>query len=92
MGESINSTARRVAAARRMFASREASRHADLTRLLASAHADFERVVRTIIETCHPVEIWQWGSLLYPETFTAESDIDIGLVGVSVQDHVDRRG
>jgi hypothetical protein len=76
------------AAARKMLIEREARRERELEELLRAARADFERTVALIVKEYDPQEIWQWGSLLYPETFSRGSDIDVGILGVSVRDHM----
>ena len=49
---------------------------------LNKAKADFASIVSMIIEKYNPRRIWQWGSLLDPDSFTEYSDIDIGIEGV----------
>lgn len=67
---------------------REEQRRDATAELLARARQDFARIVALIVERYQPREVWQWGSLLYPQTFGKDSDIDIGLLGVAVQDHM----
>ena len=75
-------------AVRDFITDRECARREETAVLLQQARIDFARTVAMIVERYQPHEIWQWGSLIHPETFTAGSDIDIGLVGVSVRDHM----
>ena len=75
-------------AAREMLIQKEARAERELEELLRAAWEDFERTVALIVKEYDPQEIWQWGSLLYPETFSRGSDIDIGVLGLSVRDHM----
>lgn len=47
------------------------------------AQADFQRIVRLIIEKYQPRRIYQWGSLLHKENFSEISDIDIAIEGLN---------
>ncbi len=49
---------------------------------LEKARRDFEAIVRMIIDRYAPRKIVQWGSLLVPEQFDENSDIDIAVEGV----------
>ncbi len=51
-------------------------------RFNAAAH-DFDKIVRMIIHKYSPKKIVQWGSLLHPEKFDENSDIDIAVEGIS---------
>jgi predicted nucleotidyltransferase len=53
-----------------------------LSTRLDKAKADFASIAGMIIEKYHPTRIWQWGSLLDPDSFAEYSDIDIGIEGV----------
>ena len=76
-------------AAREMLLERQARRERELEELLRAAREDFAKTVALIAAEYQPREIWQWGSLLYPRTFTRESDIDVGVLGLSVRDHME---
>ncbi len=76
-------------AAREMLLERQARREREREELLHAAREDFAKTVDLIVAEYHPQEIWQWGSLLYPRTFGRESDIDIGVFGLSVRDHME---
>ena len=51
--------------------------------LYDQACADFRRMVDHIRSRYRDVSVYQWGSLLQPERFDENSDIDIALRGVS---------
>jgi hypothetical protein len=53
-----------------------------LSTRLDKAKEEFAAIVSMIIEKYHPTRIWQWGSLLDPDSFAEYSDIDIGIEGV----------
>ena len=89
MDDARGRTRSMVSAARKMLREREAEEESARRALLAAAREDFDRTVELIVQKYRPREVWQWGSLLYPDTFTSGSDIDIGLVGVSVTDHME---
>jgi predicted nucleotidyltransferase len=44
---------------------------------------DCSEIVSLIASKYHPVKIFQWGSLLYPERFNENSDIDIAVEGIT---------
>jgi len=48
---------------------------------LHKARADFDRIVRHLVETYRPTRIYQWGSLLDEAHFTERSDIDLAVEG-----------
>ncbi|MFH1961267.1 MAG: nucleotidyltransferase domain-containing protein [bacterium] len=60
----------------------EIKRHARLKRFDA-ATTDFCAIVQMIISRYSPKKIVQWGSLLFPEQFDENSDIDIAIEGIS---------
>lgn len=47
------------------------------------ATQDLERIIAETVRRFKPARIYCWGSLLHPETFNAQSDIDIGVEGIS---------
>ena len=49
----------------------------------AAAVYDAGKIVDRIASEYHPVRIYQWGSLLYPEKFTEYSDIDLAIEGTT---------
>lgn len=69
-------------------AARQSQRHrteatqAALDRRFEQAQADFRTITRMIVQKYCPARLYQWGSLLDRERFTAVSDIDIGIEGV----------
>ena len=50
------------------------------------ASGDAERIITTIREQFNPAIIYQWGSLLTPDQFDENSDIDIAVEGLSGPD------
>ncbi len=48
-----------------------------------AASDDFRAIVRMIIAKYSPKKIVQWGSLLHPEQFDENSDIDIAVEGIT---------
>ncbi|HAO19096.1 MAG TPA: nucleotidyltransferase [Desulfobacteraceae bacterium] len=47
------------------------------------AWQDFHRITALIIEKYKPIRIYQWGSLLNERHFSAISDIDIAVEGIT---------
>ncbi len=72
-----------VAAARQTFLRRGELRRQRLAALASEAQDDFCRIKEMLIETYHPLRIYQWGSLLTPERFQEISDIDIAVEGLT---------
>ena len=70
-------------AARGFLRRKDEVRGEALRRRLRSAHLDFDRIVKLVIERYHPARIYQWGSLLDPRTFAEWSDIDIAVEGIA---------
>lgn len=52
-------------------------------RQFEKAWQDFYRIVALIIEKYKPIRIYQWGSLLNERHFSAISDIDIAVEGIT---------
>jgi len=46
------------------------------------AAGDCAAIIAMIIKDFNPIRIYQWGSLLHPEQFDENSDIDIAIEGV----------
>ena len=51
-------------------------------KLYNKACADFNHIVAMLIKKYNPKRIYQWGSLLNKEDFSAISDVDIAVEGV----------
>jgi len=47
------------------------------------AWEDFHRIIALVIEKYKPIRIYQWGSLLNERHFSAISDIDIAVEGIT---------
>ncbi len=60
----------------------QAKRQAELKRF-AAATDDFSAIIQMIISRYSPKKIVQWGSLLHPEQFDENSDIDIAVQGIT---------
>jgi len=71
----IDAARRRLRVTHRLDHSRYRQRH-------GQASHDASSIVKRIIEIAAPTRIYQWGSLLRPESFREYSDIDIALEGV----------
>ena len=56
----------------------ERNRNAEL---FVQAKKDFDSIIRVIVKY-NPQRIYQWGSLLQPEQFDVNSDIDIAVEGI----------
>ena len=65
-----------------LYKREESRRQARLKRFDAAAD-DFRAIVRMIIAKYSPKKIVQWGSLLHPEQFDENSDIDIAVEGIT---------
>jgi predicted nucleotidyltransferase len=50
--------------------------------LWEQACADADRIIAHLVAAYHPRRVYQWGSVLHPERFTALSDIDIAVEGI----------
>ncbi len=61
---------------------REAAKEEALRIRFDAAARDFNAIVSMIIEKYAPKRIIQWGSLLHPEQFDENSDIDIAVEGI----------
>ncbi len=61
---------------------RNSERKAGCLELWKRACMDFEEIKNRIICNYAPTRIYQWGSLLHPELFNENSDIDIGIEGL----------
>ena len=70
-----------VDACRRRLQQRREARLRANRRLWEQAHADADRLIRHIAQTCRPDRILQWGSVLHPDRFGPRSDIDIAIDG-----------
>lgn len=68
--------------ARHFLEQRSAKERALLDERFAEAWRDFRAIVALIIREYEPRRIYQWGSLLNRDQFSAISDIDIGVEGV----------
>lgn len=64
-----------------LYRREEIKRQARLKRFDA-ATSDFVIIVQMIINRYSPKKIVQWGSLLHPEQFDENSDIDIAVEGI----------
>ena len=62
---------------------REESRRQARRKRFDAASDDFRAIVRMIITRYSPRKIVQWGSLLHPEQFDENSDIDIAVEGIT---------
>ncbi|MBN2542150.1 nucleotidyltransferase domain-containing protein [bacterium] len=51
-------------------------------KLLKKALADFDNIIKMLIEKYNPKRIYQWGSLLNTSNFSEISDIDIAVEGI----------
>lgn len=69
--------------ARRFLRRREETRREALRTRLQAARRDFDRIVDLAVEKYRPARIYQWGSLLYPRSFSERSDIDIAVEGIA---------
>lgn len=79
-----------MTSARWNFAQREKRRERTRFELHANAAIDAERIIESIISRFNPKRIYQWGSLLHPEQFDENSDIDIAVEGLqSIGDFFD---
>lgn len=56
--------------------------------LWKTAKNDFNEIVKMIIEEFNPIKIYQWGSLLNPDNFNENSDIDIAVEGIAEADRI----
>jgi len=65
-----------------LYKREESQRQARLKRFDAATD-DFSAIVQMIISKYSPKKIVQWGSLLYPEHFDENSDIDIATEGIT---------
>lgn len=72
-----------IAAAAKTFNAREEQKAARRKRLHAKACADFTRIVDMMIREYQPRRILQWGSLLEPDDFDENSDIDVAVEGLA---------
>lgn len=71
-----------MAAAARNLRAREEKRAQERRRLHARARAGAAAIIDMIIRRFNPVRVYQWGSLLDPDRFDENSDIDIAVEGI----------
>jgi predicted nucleotidyltransferase len=71
------------AAAAQRLRTREAERVSDLDRHLQQARQEAAAIIAMIVAKYEPTRIWQWGSLVHGRGFSAVSDIDIAVEGVT---------
>jgi predicted nucleotidyltransferase len=69
-------------AARDFLEQKEARKKAGNRDLFLKAKTDCEKIIQMLITEYHPLRIYQWGSMLKKEDFSAISDIDIAVEGV----------
>lgn len=82
-----------VASAARTLHDREAGRQEKRRRLHERASADCGRIIEMIVRDFGPTRVIQWGSLLEPESFDENSDIDIAVEGLKgAQEFLDLHG
>jgi predicted nucleotidyltransferase len=72
-----------IAAAAETFAARQEKARKLRRRLHEKASHDCARIVEMAIREFRPRRILQWGSLLEPDEFDENSDIDIAVEGLS---------
>lgn len=72
-----------VAAAREFLRKKAERRQTKCRELWQRAAADAEAIKQHIIERYNPKRILQWGSVLHPERFREDSDIDFAVEGIS---------
>ena len=65
---------------------RHDERQARRRKLFEQAQADSQNIVAMIIARYAPRRVYQWGSLLQPEHFDENSDIDIAVEGIESVD------
>ncbi len=65
---------------------REESKRKARLKLYREASRDFKAIVDMIIRKYSPDKIVQWGSLLTPDLFDENSDIDIAVSGITEAD------
>lgn len=68
---------------RRFLKQKKEKQEKDRIILYGKACADFKKILDHIISLYKPKRIYQWGSLLHPESFKEYSDIDIALEGLT---------
>jgi predicted nucleotidyltransferase len=81
MEESIGHTDTNLEACRATLAKRRAARKTRNRVLWQRAKSDADRMVEYIVREYSPDRIIQWGSVLRPESFGPQSDIDIAVEG-----------
>lgn len=72
-----------ITAAARNYRKRQQQKEADRQERLKAMRATAATMVAHIRDTYRPLRIYQWGSLLNPRQFSAISDIDIAVEGVT---------
>jgi len=72
-----------IAAAAETFVARQEKEKERRRRLHRKACQDFTRIVDMVIREFKPRRILQWGSLLEPDDFDENSDIDIAVEGLT---------
>jgi predicted nucleotidyltransferase len=71
-----------TAAAARKLRERESRRRQQRRELHRQAAGDADAIIRFIRDKYNPRRIYQWGSVLHPERFDENSDIDIAVEGL----------
>lgn len=72
-----------IEAARLFQQNKEKRKQEELDIRFHQAKNDFEKICDMIIRDFQPTAIYQWGSLLDRKRFTAISDIDIAVTGIT---------
>jgi len=72
-----------MAAARRSLAEKRRHAEADNAAALERARADFNAILKMIVNDYDPVAVYQWGSLIEGNFIAGFSDIDMAVEGVS---------
>lgn len=72
-----------IDSARTSYQERRIARRQTRYELWALARGDADKIIAGIRERWHPNRIVIWGSLLKPDRFTENSDIDIAVEGVN---------
>ncbi|MGL4943985.1 MAG: nucleotidyltransferase domain-containing protein [Thermoguttaceae bacterium] len=66
----------------RFLTQQSLSRKASNRVLYEQAQSDCQKIIAMIVAECNPKRVYQWGSLLHPEQFDENSDIDIAIEGL----------
>ena len=72
-----------IAAAAENLRIRSRKRTVENKLLFEKATSDAAKIIHLIITKYNPVRIYHWGSLLHEERFSAHSDIDIAVEGLT---------